>query len=427
MLVERLQDAEIHVHGLIVSRCGVGGVIEQRAERGFHRQKRSLHPLELGVHEQRAHKARRDGLAITLGARKLAGNIHGGVDAAQAQIAIEQARGLDERVAMHDAITRELGVLQTGDHAEDAFLLAKCEIRLEAHQIVGRALGVFGTKLHRRPRATTRCRIGKPHGLASTESGCVGALAGDFLNRLARLEQVFRFEVALNNAIGGNKLRNEGVIALFVERRVQVIAGSILLVARLAEQHIHVKGIGHDHGRRCVKECEIVRAGFVNKPLSKRIARKRARCQNGSIRNAQGSVKRIGNAHHAIFDIRVFLHHGSDVGGELVSVDRKRTTRVDAASARRRNKLRTERRKLRLQHAGSAFGLGALQGVRAHELGAIAAAMHIGFGFGAHLEQTHMHAALGELKRGLAACETRADYVHKFIHAGRITHPHGNS
>ena len=328
---------------------------------------------------------------------------------------------------MHDAITRKLSVLQTRNHTEDALLLAKCEIGLKAHQIVSRALGVLGTKLHRRPRTTTRCGIGEPHGFARTKTGCIGTLAGDFLNRLARLEQVFRFEVALNNAISGNELRNEGVVALFVERRVQVIAGSILLIARLAEQHIHIEGVGHDHRRRRIKECEVIGTGFVNEPLSERIARKRARCQNGSVRSAQAGIERVGNAHHAILDIRVFLHHGSDIGRELITIDRERTARIDAASASRRNKLRTERRKLRLQHAGSAFGLGALQRVRAHKLSAIAAAMHIGFGFGAHLEQTHVHAALGELKRGLAACETRADYVHKFIHAARITHPHGNS
>ena len=132
---------------------------------------------------------------------------------------------------MHDAITRKLSVLQTRNHAEDALLLAKCEIGLKAHQIVSRALGVLGTKLHRRPRTTTRCRIDEPHGFARTKTGRIGTLAGDFLNRLARLEQVFRFEIALNNAIGGNELSNEGVIALFVERRVQVIAGSILLIA----------------------------------------------------------------------------------------------------------------------------------------------------------------------------------------------------
>lgn len=140
--------------------------------------------------------------------------------------------------------------------------------------------------------------------------------------------------------------------------------------------------------------------GFVNEPLSERIARKRARCQNGSVCSAQAGIERVGNAHHAILDIRVFLHHGSDIGRELITIDRERTARIDATSTSRRNKLRTECRKLRLQHAGSAFGLGALQRVRAHELSAIAAAMHIGFGFGAHLEQTHVHAALGELKRG---------------------------
>src|SRR5207248_7528164 len=54
----------------------------------------------------------------------------------QSQSAVEQARAVDKGVAVETAEPRELGMLQPGDHAEDAALLAMPELRLEADHVV---------------------------------------------------------------------------------------------------------------------------------------------------------------------------------------------------------------------------------------------------------------------------------------------------
>ena len=65
-------------------------------------------------------------------------------------------RGVDKGIAVHDAITEELGILQTGHHVEDTLLLAKGQVGLEAHQVIGGLLLVLGAQLNRRPRDDVR-------------------------------------------------------------------------------------------------------------------------------------------------------------------------------------------------------------------------------------------------------------------------------
>src|SRR5207248_11122181 len=62
----------------------------------------------------------------------------------QSQSAVEQARAVDKGVAVETAEPRELGMLQPGDHAEDAALLAMPELRLEADHVVRSEEGRVG-------------------------------------------------------------------------------------------------------------------------------------------------------------------------------------------------------------------------------------------------------------------------------------------
>lgn len=59
-------------------------------------------------------------------------------------------RGVDKGIAVHDTVAEELSVLQARHHMEDALLLAKGQVGLEAHQIIGGLLLVLGTQLNRR-------------------------------------------------------------------------------------------------------------------------------------------------------------------------------------------------------------------------------------------------------------------------------------
>ena len=71
--------------------------------------------------------------------------------------AIEHVRRVDKGIAVHDTVAEELGVLQARHHMEDALLLAKGQVGLEAHQVIGGLLLVLGAQLNRRPGAAYRC------------------------------------------------------------------------------------------------------------------------------------------------------------------------------------------------------------------------------------------------------------------------------
>lgn len=99
-------------------------------------------------------------------------------------------RGVDKGIAVHDTVAEELSVLQARHHMEDALLLAKGQVGLEAHQVIGGLLLVLGTQLNRRPRATSGTRVGEADGLHGAKANGVLAGARNLLGRLAGLEQI---------------------------------------------------------------------------------------------------------------------------------------------------------------------------------------------------------------------------------------------
>lgn len=86
---------------------------------------------------------------------------------------------------MHDTVAEELSVLRARHHMEDALLLAKGQVGLEAHQVIGGLLLVLSTQLNRRPWATSGTRVGEADGLHGAKANGVLAGARNFLGRLA--------------------------------------------------------------------------------------------------------------------------------------------------------------------------------------------------------------------------------------------------
>ncbi len=83
-------------------------------------------------------QARTHGLAVTLRPGNLARHVHGrgkrgGLGRVQAQMHVQQTRSIQEGVAVHDAVARELRLLQAGNHAKYAPLFGEGEVGLEAH------------------------------------------------------------------------------------------------------------------------------------------------------------------------------------------------------------------------------------------------------------------------------------------------------
>ena len=106
--------------------------------------------------------------------------------------AVKNVWRIDKGVAVHDAITEELGILQTGNHMEDTLLLAKSQVGLEAHQVIGGLFLVLGSQLNRRPGATSGTRVGEADGLHGAKANGILAGTGDLLGGLTGLEEYHR-------------------------------------------------------------------------------------------------------------------------------------------------------------------------------------------------------------------------------------------
>ncbi len=193
--VERLHDAEVHVHGLVVDRVFARRPGKEGSEGRLTWEGGRLDAPRGGGDLERHVQPRAHRLAVALRARQLPRHVRGHAEvprgsARQSEAIVEQARRVDERVAVHDPVAGELGVLQAGDHAEDAALLGKRQVRLESHEVVARAVRVLRAQLERSPGAPARMRIGQPDRLERPEARRVATGARNFLDGLACLEQV---------------------------------------------------------------------------------------------------------------------------------------------------------------------------------------------------------------------------------------------
>ena len=149
------------MHGLVVLDGGIGGVSQKRAERRLARERGRLRAAKLSGHGEGDVEPRADSLAVPFGARDLTGKVHRNPEAlrlrrAQAQAFVQQARRVHERVAVHHAVARELGVLAPGDEADHAALLRAGAVRPEPPEVAAGPLRILGQPPHRGPWALTR-------------------------------------------------------------------------------------------------------------------------------------------------------------------------------------------------------------------------------------------------------------------------------
>ena len=168
---------------------------------------------------------RADGLAIAFRAGELPRHMDGNTPPrlyfrTEPQVGVEKRGRVDEGVAVHDPIARELGALEPWNHAEHASLLGKREVRLETDEVIAFPMGVLGAKLERSPGPAARARVGKPHGLQGAEPGSVDSRTGNLLDWLARLEEIFRLEFPLDHTLRPHQFMGEGLVFLLAERSV---------------------------------------------------------------------------------------------------------------------------------------------------------------------------------------------------------------
>ena len=210
------------MHGLIARRRRVSRVGHERAKGTRAWQPDGLETGELTIGVERGKQAGGDGFDVALGAGDLPGEPYGGAGNLEGEA--ERVRGVNEAVAVHDAVAQELRVLQARYHPEHATLLGPGEVGLKAYEVVGGTVRVLRTQLHCGPRAPSGPGVGKPHGLERAEAERVVAGPPHLLDGLAGAEQVSLLEVARDDALSREQGLHEGVVLLALHRAVEVVA-----------------------------------------------------------------------------------------------------------------------------------------------------------------------------------------------------------
>jgi hypothetical protein len=197
--------------------------------------------------------AARCSLDVALGARDLAGEPRP-LRSAQAQFAVEQAGRVDERVAVHDAVTEPLRVREPRQTSERFALRRPRQARLKADQVEGAAGDGLFAQLHDGVGGHARHGVAQADGFHRPEAQHVVAAVGHLLDRQATLE-------VRRTAGGGVGLELLGLVArqfsqvaheprvlLAVERNVEVVVAVAPLVARLAIHLRLVERVGRHDG-----------------------------------------------------------------------------------------------------------------------------------------------------------------------------------
>ena len=122
-VIQRRDDAEVHVHGLEVSHRLVADIQSQRADGRLLRKVDGRLSLQAARQLHARQKTAGAGLHIALHAGHLTGKGDTGI-ALEPVVAVKQPGRIQIGVAVHDAVAQILRVVQGGDHGEHALLLA---------------------------------------------------------------------------------------------------------------------------------------------------------------------------------------------------------------------------------------------------------------------------------------------------------------
>ena len=428
------------MHGLVSLGFGGRCIRDKRPENGMDGQLGRSLPPQQGCNGNSRMRPGADSLAISFGSGNLAGKEQRHLDGTrpcsilrdEAQGTIKNLRGIDEGVAMHDTVSGELGMLQTRDHGEDAFLLREGEVGLEADKVITLPMSVLGAQLQRRPGTAPGCRVGQAHGLERAEPGGIRTGARDLLDRLACLEQILGFEILGNHPLRAEQLLDEGIVFVLVHGGIQVVALTRILVSALAEELAVIERICHDDRCRGIVEGKVLHPGPRADLASQGIGGQGTARDDDDLGRHSGRmdvpVFPIDDQKIAIgqdrlhfrpdkFDIRIGFHHPGHHLREIGAVDGKRTTGRHPAGFRAGKHGGTKAPQLFFQHARGALGLGALQRIGANQFGAVVAMMDGGILDGPHLEKTDSETQVGKAEGCLAAGKPRADDVDCSIHA----------
>src|SRR5207302_7966052 len=110
----------------------------------------------------------RSGISIALDADQLSCKEEGAARLELKGIAQQLGR-INKRVAMQAAVTQNLRLLKTGNHAKHTLLIPVSQFSLEPHEVVTGAMGVFRPELYHSIGSQSRLGIHQAHRLQRTE------------------------------------------------------------------------------------------------------------------------------------------------------------------------------------------------------------------------------------------------------------------
>ena len=188
-------------------------------------------------------------------------------------------------VAVHNAITQELCVLKSGDHAKYPSLLGESQVRLEADEVEHCSLAVLLAKLDNSVEFFSHAWVDEPYGLErSVAQGVIASLCHDLNGHTALkyLDVLLALFVKLLELclFGSRKSLPKGVVLFFVHGTVDIVRIS-LVVTGCEKGNVHIDGGGINDGRGGIKEMQLATAELACDKFRHSIRGQGTCCNNG--------------------------------------------------------------------------------------------------------------------------------------------------
>ena len=181
----------------------------------------------------------------------------------------EQLRGAEVRVAVHHAVTGNLGVLEAGNQTHDLELIAPFQAGLEADQAPESALAVLLTQLRHRVRLAARARVRQAFGFERPEARGVHAATRNLLDRHAALEKLEFLPIVRCVRTCPLERGVKAQILVAVEWAIEVIG--LLTVTAHAVSDGRVDAFKLDHRCSRIVKRQVIAAGKTFQILGERI------------------------------------------------------------------------------------------------------------------------------------------------------------
>ena len=305
-------------------------------------------------------------------------------------------------------------MVEAGDHAQDAALLGEFEIGLEADEVVETAREIVLPKLNHGIGTPTRAWVTQTDGTHGAEGERVYAALGDDFYGQATFKELTCFDAcfyrvfkgAQFDALGGLKRIHKGVVFLFREGTVDVVAFVLIALAVTggAEGNMHVDAFGVDNGCDGVEEEKMLFTAELCNGLRETFGGERPAGDDGwSVGDFLHLFADDFDVGMAGYSFSCHAREGFTVHGEGCACGESRGFGTFKQHG-------VECTQFVLEDTGGAVWQVGTQRVGTDQLGKVAAEVCAGGVDRAHFVEFDLESALGGLPGGFCAGESAADY-----------------